>query len=806
MTRNEESRMKFLLEKIRAGLAPLFAAARWLARHDKLFAAGALAVLAALLFWPVLFGGRTLLGCDFGCFFHSMKFFYRESVLNGDFPFWYPYALQGVPLLAGWQQALLYPLSVVWIVFPTSQAYGVFATAHCWLFAWFVWLLARECRAGGAGAWVSGCGAVCAGVMLIGSYGCTEHIAGMTWLPLVLGFYLGLLRSGGWKQSVGLAVAGALMMHGGSPYPLLMTMVMLAVCGPVFWWRLRERPPVVRVLWRGAAGAGLSVLLAAPTLLPVLELARQVPSEFLARNPADQAHYSLLPMDWLRLLVPTLYGFPNAQPYYPGVLAVFLGLAGVALAAARRWRWNAPASALAALALAGVVMAGGPLLRLDRLLALVPMVSRLYSYPQMISWLAAIALPVLAGLAARPLRRLSVGGRWWVAGVALGAALVALLLESPLETWAERMRRLPRFVHEFKSFTARTEAYPVKAAVNRFLALWVCAAGAALLLAGARRRRALTAALAVVAALCLADGALLVRDLRLFGKTDVYAVETPSMRALREAGAGHELARLHRTYPMLGETHIVIGSSDPREFAWARDFLPWSVGVTRHFSQTNSSGTLNPPEADYVWQRLLDRFEPWQNDRLRGLWNAKWVMDIKRGAGGYSYQLRENPQFMPRAWLSARARTVRDWREALGLLLDKNFDPRRTALLYAPQSEVPGKLLGQPEKFSAVADIRQTNNTITVRASSGTDAVLVVASTYYKWWRATVDGKPARVFKANMAQKAVLFPAGEHTVRLVCVPVSFYVGCGLFAVGALAIALFLSRSGRGRRADFSRHA
>jgi hypothetical protein len=760
------------------------------ARRDKLFAAVALAGVTSMLFCPVLFGGRTLLGVDFMGWFYGIKVFYRESVLTGDFPFWCPYTMAGTPLLAGLQHALVYPLSVVWIVFPAAYAYGVFATLHLWLFAWFTYLLARECRTGVAGAWVAACGAMCAGIMIIGNWGCTEHIAGMTWLPLILYFYFGVLRDGGWKKITGLAAAGALMVYSGSPYPLLMAMVALAVAGGPFWWRLENRPRLMVVLARGMAAAALAFLLAAPQLLPTLELARQVPSEFLVPNPVEQAQHALLPSEWARMLVPAIYGLPAG--HHLGILTVLLCATAMVLLLSRRLQWNAALAALVALAAAGVVMASGPLFGLHRVLALAPMVSRLYKEPGMFIFITAMVLPVVAGLVVRPLRRLPRTALWWLAGVSLLAALLVLFAEPWLELWTETARKLPRYMHDLKSSTAQPDAFPVLPAVNQFLVLWMCSLGAALLLAGASRRRL---ALAVATALLFTDAALLVRDLRLFGATNVYETETPSMRALREAGAGRELARVHKTYHMMGEMHIVIGSNNPREFAWVRDFLPCSVSVPWHFYLTNGSGTLNPPETQYVWSLLLDRFEPWQNDRLRGLWNAKWIMDIQRDTRGYSYRLRENPQFMPRAWLTARALPVDDWQTALRLLLNKDFDTRGTALLYATPTEVPEKLQRHTGKFTAATSVTQTNNTITVRATADDDAVLVVADTYYKWWRAEIDGLPTRVFKVNMSQKAVLFPAGEHTVRLVCVPVSFWTGCGLFAIG-MSLAAWLSLRGK----------
>jgi len=42
--------------------------------------------------------------------------------------------------------------------------------------------------------------------------------------------------------------------------------------------------------------------------------------------------------------------------------------------------------------------------------------------------------------------------------------------------------------------------------------------------------------------------------------------------------------------------------------------------------------------------------------------------------------------------------------------------------------------------------------------------VLVVGEVYYKDWKATVDGQPAEILKANHVLRAVALPAGKHDV------------------------------------------
>jgi hypothetical protein len=53
-----------------------------------------------------------------------------QALSNNEFPLWNPYLFAGTPFLAKGQSATLYPLSIVFYIFPIPQAYGIFILLH----------------------------------------------------------------------------------------------------------------------------------------------------------------------------------------------------------------------------------------------------------------------------------------------------------------------------------------------------------------------------------------------------------------------------------------------------------------------------------------------------------------------------------------------------------------------------------------------------------------------------------------------------------------------------------------------------
>jgi uncharacterized membrane protein YfhO len=64
-----------------------------------------------------------------------------------------------------------------------------------------------------------------------------------------------------------------------------------------------------------------------------------------------------------------------------------------------------------------------------------------------------------------------------------------------------------------------------------------------------------------------------------------------------------------------------------------------------------------------------------------------------------------------------------------------------------------------------VAAREEANRTVVDVVADG-DAFLVLSSTRHKYWKATIDGKPAPIVETNVAFQGIAITKGEHRVEL----------------------------------------
>ncbi len=326
--------------------------------------------------------------------FYPWRLQAARAVRAGRVPLWNPYAFGfagGTPLLANSQSAPLYPLNVVFYLFPSRliwAAFGLSAALHLLIAATGMYRFLR--------------GAVGAGKLpaLLGATTWTLSGPVVTWLALPtflavscwLPWLLLLVRRAHERAGTRAgritvlgagAVAGTLLLAGHLQvafYCLLTAGAYAAWLGARAWRARRVRPAG----WPAAVvGAGaLAACLCAPQLLPTLELSRVSHRTGGASRDGyfDYSDTALPARNLVTLLAPDFFGHPNAGTYWNLVgrtyspvnyaeLALYVGVAPLLLAVyalALPWRRRgSPGSPLddrpffAALALLALLMAIG---------------------------------------------------------------------------------------------------------------------------------------------------------------------------------------------------------------------------------------------------------------------------------------------------------------------------------------------------------------------------------------------------------------------------------------------------------------
>ena len=145
------------------------------------------------------------------------------------------------------------------------------------------------------------------------------------------------------------------------------------------------------------------------------------------------------------------------------------------------------------------------------------------------------------------------------------------------------------------------------------------------------------------------------------------------------------------------------------------------------------------------------------------------LISLGRTADAYLY---ENPRALPRVLFATQALGV-DGEAIIASGRWPDFDPTTTVLLDA----LPGLRLGSPAAAPGTVRLASYEPTrVDVAAESPAGGWVVLNDVWYPWWRATVDGVPAPVLKANVLFRAVAVPPGKHTVSF-----TFHPFTGAFA-------------------------
>jgi hypothetical protein len=125
---------------------------------------------------------------------------------------------------------------------------------------------------------------------------------------------------------------------------------------------------------------------------------------------------------------------------------------------------------------------------------------------------------------------------------------------------------------------------------------------------------------------------------------------------------------------------------------------------------------------------------------------------------------------LPRAYIVHQTRILDD-EAAIAAMADRSFSPSQMAILHQGQP-----LQESPLALSQAVVTEYEPERITIQASAEAPGYLILSDAWYPGWKATVDGAPVDIERANVHFRGVYLEPGTHTVRFVYRPVSYSIG------------------------------
>jgi hypothetical protein len=675
----------------------------------------------------------------------------------GHFPLWDPNSCAGQPLIGQVQPGTLNPLN--WILFsmplkdgfiqvPALQWYWV---AIQFLGALFGYLLCRDLRLSRSASVLAGCAFGLGG--FVGAIGWPQKMMSGILLPLILMFFLRVLRDE--KPLANAAASGALLgasfLSGHHTLPVFFTVAMGGLW--IYHFVSVGRGGVRKTIPPAAAFFACFALIAAAQVLPAYELGKLSLRWVGASHPLEwnekveygvHDQYSVYPTALLSIVI---HGFEQGSVVFIGLVVVTMGLLG----AAARWR-ERTVRVLAAVGLGGLLFSlGARSLFHGVLYAVVPSLDKART-PNVAAAIFHLAIIVLAAYgvdAYRPsqtkpsVRRIAIRLLCGLALFLYGCLLVLITVR-------------PQHGEEYK-FLAMSALISILLA--GILQAW----------SGAQVSHRVGGVLLIL---------LLLFELNLVSNYGHQPFEKAA--GLKNLYQDRDIADFLKGRPGplrvdVDDQEISYGFGDWFGISQVRGSEPSAI---THFNEAaNHPRSRSLLAANYYVGRQAN-----QPDRVV-------LFEGQRGLKVFT-----NPSGMPRVRLVHSAIAFPNGPQVAVAIEDGNTDLHNTVVLQGEAPALDNCTAGsvQLERYRATS--------VTLRSDSPCRAMAVLADVWFPGWKAYVDGKPAKIWKAYNVVRGVVVDAGRHEVRMVYRPASVFIGAALAGLGIiLCVALQFNGGSAARR-------
>ena len=768
-----------------------------------------------------MLSGASFVKRDIIRFYYPVWKFSVQTLKSGIFPLWNPYNSCGAPFFADIQTTVLYPLSLILYLPDYRWAFNFYILVHLALAGFFTCVWMRDCGASRAGSFLAGLSFALGGYTL-SAISLTISLVTLVYFPLVLLTLRRSLRSAGFFWKAVTALVLLVQYFGGDPAIFFATLVVctLFVLYKTAVGSFRAGRPCFRYLSDYAKIVALFLGLSAFHTLLFFEFLRNSNRALLGYD--DVTMWSVQYNDLVSIFFPyfsdlsiVLMDYWVRQSWlenaYAGVTVLLLGF--FALKAVRK---NDLVGYHALLALFGLALALGRFCAVYDMLYHGFPFFKFIRYPVRFLFIFSFAAACLAGfgldevLSRLRRRRASLlpAPQASLAALCLVSlvALVILSMAYSVEIESAACAKAKSFLSSWMGwepkpavlqdlvrpvlFNAKRTAVLIGLALTGVLAAWHF-----------KPRRTLLAvffSLIVFADLAGVNVIEIQLDGEVLSKPSRNLERVSQDTGVYRVLASPQSVKLQYQPPGLETFDLTLAGL--RETLTPNLLLPYRISDVSGYDSIFLQDSIDVNDArrniqDPTRQRFFDML------------NIKYMVSPKQKIGGayrlvqqsYPVNLFLNERVLPRAYLVPNAEVVNNRSEILKKITDPAYDPEKTIYL----EEVPENGGAGPERTASVRDearlLEYSPNRVRLAVDSKNSQWLFLSDLYYPGWRATLDGKPLRTYRANYAFRAVRVPAGGFSLEWNYDPILFKIGGAISLSTLLGIGTyFLSRLYRRR--------
>ena len=757
-----------------------------------------LTTITIIFFSPILFTENTFVFRDFYRYYYPFYHLKVSLIKEGIFPFWNPYLFSGTPLFALIQLGTLYPISILLYLLPFGIGIKLFIIIHFLLSGIFMYFLGKTLNLKTSAALAAGITFSFSSFSLC-MIAHPNILCSITWIPLILCLYHTALirRSLPWMILSGVCIA--IQILAGEPVVSYMTILALffyGICSPIGGkYRFITLPLPILI------GVGLSLI----QLLPFLEL-----TLFSARAQGigyqEATDWSLHPGELLNLIIP-FFSDIMRLPRQGLLLSIYMGIIPLSMiflsivcfrGKNRKSKIETPIFFWAGGFLISILLSLGCYFFLYEVLyQYLPGFNMIRHAVKFVGF-ATFFGAVLTGYGFNLLPDRKKEFRW----ILLSMLMICICL------WGIGLSK--QGVSFWGQIIGGQHYLPI-------IPIMLILSSLALLCTSAFARITPLALLLIITA-----------DLSFYGSNltpvisqKFYDQKPALVKWLEKESAvpllskeGSGVVSFPYRYllnPATEGAHLqdVRGKAIFENMCIELQLAYWH-GKSILFSNLGLLWRI--PDASGYEALAIRDYEKFiwhiRNENLPSIYHLLCMLNVKYIASEtpilsnglelvqiiQNIQVYKNTGCLPRAFFVPKATVVADKREAFYYIMRPEFDPTKEVVVFERvphQSGVRGQGSGvrrQKAEHCIVGIDSYQPNEIIIRTKTNTHGFLFLGDAYYPGWKAFVDGKETKIYRANYIFRAITIAPGNHNIKFIYYPQVFKVGmigsiCTVWLIG-----------------------